>query len=98
MVTKEELTPEQREIFSIVNKITGDLVKTYNDYFEQLVNYDHIAHCMQNTSMAFFMSRMEQLAAAFTHIETRNAFLDKVKQDLFMNLELLKLQGVPYDG
>lgn len=95
---KEDLTVEQKEIFSIVNKITGDLIKVYNDYFEQLVKYPHVVHCMQNTTMAFFMSRMEQIADGFIRVESKNLFLDKVKQDLFMSIELLKMQGVRYDG
>jgi len=95
---KEDLTDEQREIFSIVSKITNDLVKDYNDYFEQLVNYKHLVHCMQSASMAFFMSRMEQIVAGYSAIDVRNTFLDKVRQDLFMSLELLKMQGIKYDG
>ncbi len=98
MVTKDELTGEQREIFSIVNKITGDLVKTYNDYFEQLVNYEHVVHCMQNTSMAFFMSRLEQISAGFTKTDKRNDFIDKVTQDIVIAMEYLKMQGIHYDG
>lgn len=98
VLKKEDLTVEQKEIFSIVNKITGDLCLTYNEYFEQLVNYPHVVHCMQNTSMAFFMSRMEQISDGFTRKDKRDQFLDKVKQDLFMSIELLKMQGVRYDG